>query len=63
MMIATGVLLGCGKKAPEPQADVPNAKPPAQPPVKEPGLPSAKPKVELTEATLTPGMEAALKGR
>ena len=43
------VLLGCGKKAPEQQANVPDANPPA------------KPKVEPTEATLTPGMEAALK--
>ena len=34
------LLLGCGKKAPEQQAE---------------------PKVELTEAKLTPGMEAALK--
>ena len=40
LICAAVVLLGCGKKAPEQQAE---------------------PKVELTEATLTPGMEAALK--
>ena len=40
LICAAMVLLGCGKKAPEQQAE---------------------PKVELTEATLTPGIEAALK--
>ena len=40
LICAAMVLLGCGKKAPEQQAE---------------------PKVELTEAKLTPGMEAALK--
>ena len=40
LICAAMVLLGCGKKAPEQQAE---------------------PKVELTEATLTPGMEAASK--
>ena len=40
LICAAVVLLGCGKKAPEQQAE---------------------PKVEPTEATLTPGMEAALK--
>ena len=40
LICAAMVLLGCGKKAPEQQAE---------------------PKVELTEAKLTPGIEAALK--
>ena len=40
LICAAMVLLGCGKKAPEQQAE---------------------PKVELTEANLTPGMETALK--
>ena len=40
LICAAMVLLGCGKKAPEQQAE---------------------PKVELTEATLTPGMKAASK--
>ena len=61
LICAAMVLLGCGKKAPEQQANVPDANPPAQPPVKEPKQPPAKPKVEPTEATLTPGIEAALK--
>ena len=49
LIFAAMVLLGCGKKAPEQQANVPNANPPA------------KPKVEPTKATLTPGMKAAKK--
>ena len=49
LICAAMVLLGCGKKAPEREAKVLDANSPA------------KPKVELTEATLTPGIEAALK--
>ena len=49
LICAAMVLLGCGKKAPEREAKVPDANPPA------------KPKVELTEVTLTPGMKAAKK--
>ena len=61
LICAAVVLLGCGKKAPEQQANVPDVNPPVQPPVKESKKSPAKPKVELTEATLTPGIEAALK--
>ena len=77
--LSLGLLLGCGKKAPEQQANVPDANPPAQSPAKtppqpkaeakqppakskeKPEQPPAKLKVELAKATLTPGMEAALK--
>ena len=61
LICAAGVLLGCGKKAPEQEANGPEVNPPAQPPVNEAKQPPAKPKVEPTEATLTPGMEAASK--
>ena len=54
--LSLGLLLGCGKKAPEQQANVPDANPPAQPPAKEP-------KVEPIKAKLTPGMFAANKAR
>ena len=56
LICAAMVLLGCGKKAPEQQANVPDANPPAQPPAKEP-------KVEPIKAKLTPGMFAANKAR
>tara|TARA_Y100000766_G_C18794896_1_gene550096 strand:+ start:806 stop:1054 length:249 start_codon:yes stop_codon:yes gene_type:complete len=49
LICAAMVLLGCGKKAPEQQANVPDANPPT------------KPKVEPTEAKWTPGMEVASK--
>ena len=54
-------LLGCGKKAPEREANVPDVNPPVQPPVKETKQLPAKPKVEPTKVTLTPGMKAAEK--
>jgi len=59
--LSLGLLLGCGKKAPEQQANVPDANPPAQPPVKELKQAPAKPKVEPTKATLASGMKAAKK--
>jgi len=34
LICAAMVVLGCGKKAPEQQANVPATNPPAQPPVK-----------------------------
>ena len=43
LICAAMVLLGCGKKAPEQQANVPDANPPAQPPVKELKKAPAKP--------------------
>ena len=49
LICAAVVLLGCGKKAPEQQANVPDANPPA------------KPKVEPIKAKATPGMKAAKK--
>ena len=49
LILSLSLLIGCGKKAPEQEAEVPEANQPT------------KPKVEPTEATLTPGMEAALK--
>ena len=61
LILSLALLIGCGKKAPEQKAKVPDTNPPAQPPVKEPKQPPAKPKVEPTKATLTPGMEAAKK--
>ena len=61
VLLSAVLLVGFGKKVPEREANVPDANPPAQPPVKEPKQPPAKPKVEPTKATLTPGMEAALK--
>jgi tetratricopeptide (TPR) repeat protein len=48
LALSLALLIGCGKKAPEQQANHPESNPPNQPP--------AKPK-----ATLTPGMEAAKK--
>ena len=47
------VLMGCGQKAPEQQANQPESNPPTQPPV--------KPKVEPTETTQTPGMKTVKK--
>ena len=72
VLLSTVLLAGCGKKVPEREANVPDANPPAQPPVKDakqpqakskekPAPQKAKPKVEPTEVTLTPGMEAAKK--
>ena len=62
VVLLSGVLLvGCGKKVPEREANVPDANPPAQPPVKETKQPPAKPKVEPTKVTYTPEMEAAKK--
>ena len=61
LILWMSLLLGCGKQAPEQQAKVPDANPPAQPPVKEAEQPPVKPKVVLTEAKLTPGMKAAYK--
>ena len=68
VLLSAVLLVGCGKKVPEREANVPDANPPAQPPVKETKQPPAKPKVEPpkpkvepTEVTLTPGMEAAKK--
>ena len=51
--LSLALLIGCGKKAPEQQVNQPETNPLNQPP--------AKPKVELTKATQTPGMEAAEK--
>ena len=71
VLFSAVLLASCGKKPPEQQANVPDANPPAQPPVKEakqpqtksmekPFQPSAKPKEELT-LSMTPGMEVAKK--
>ena len=49
LICAAMMLLGCGKKASEREAKVPDANPPA------------KPKVEPTKTNLTPRMEAAEK--
>ena len=49
VLLSAVLLVGCGKKVPEQQANVPD---PNQP---------TRPKVEPTEGTVTPGMEAALK--
>ena len=46
LICAVMMLLGCGKKVPEQQANMPDANPPAQPPVKELKKAPAKPKVE-----------------
>ena len=51
--LSIALLIGCGKTAPEQQANQPESNPPTQPPT--------TPKVEPTKATLTPGMEAASK--
>ena len=53
LVLSLALLIGCGKTAPDQQANQPESNPPNQPP--------AKPKVEPTKATLTPGMEAASK--
>ena len=60
LICAAMVLLGCAKKAPEQQANVPDANQTAQPPVKEPKQPPAA-QVEPINAKATPGMEAASK--
>ena len=51
--LSIALLIGCGEKTPEQQANQPESNPPTQPPT--------TPKVEPTEATQTPGMEAASK--
>ena len=61
LICAAMVLLGCEKKEPEREANVPDVNPPVQPPVKETKKSPAKPKVELPEVTLTPRIKAALK--
>ena len=61
VILVTVMLLGCEKKEPEREANVPDVNPPVQPPVKETKKSPAKPKVELPEATLTPRIKAALK--
>ena len=53
LALSLALLIGCGEKAPEQQANQPESNPPNQPP--------ATPKVEPTEATQTPGMGAAKK--
>ena len=53
VLLSAVLLAGCGKNAPEQQANHPETNPRNQPP--------AQTKVEPSEATLTPGMEAALK--
>ena len=53
LALSLALLIGCGKKTPKQQANQPETNSPTQPP--------AKPKMELTKATLTPGMEAASK--
>ena len=53
VLLSVVLLVGCGKNAPEQQANHPETNPRNQPP--------AQTKVEPTEATLTPGMEAASK--
>ena len=61
LICAAMVVLSCGKKEPEREANVPDVNPPAQPLVKETKQSPAKPKVEPTKVTLTPGIEAAKK--
>jgi len=61
VLLSAVLLAGCGKKVPEREANVPDANPPAQPPVKEFKQPPTKLKVEPIEVTLTPGIEAAKK--
>ena len=61
VLLSAVLLAGCGKKAPEREANVPDANPPAQPPVKEFKQPPTKLKVEQIKAKLTPGIEAAKK--
>ena len=53
-MIAVIALMGCGKKAPEQQANVPAANPPAQPPLKKAGQPPAKPKEDAKQPSMKP---------
>ena len=61
LICAAVVFVGCGKKEPEREANVPDVNPPVQPPVKETKQLPAKPKVKPTKVTLTPEIEAAKK--
>ena len=57
LICAAVVLLGCEKKEPEREANVPDVNPPVQPPVKETKQLPTKPKVEPIKAKATPGVE------
>ena len=58
LALSLALLIGCGKKTPEQQANQPETNPPNQPPAK----PKVEPtKVDTPKAALTPGMEAASK--